>query len=122
MQQLFLVLHVLVAISLIVLVLLQQGRGADAGSGFGGGASGTVFGARGAASFLTRTTAMLATAFFISSLILAYFATQASGPTSVVENSVMEQVQTAPATDVPPPAAVEIIEDANDVPAAPVSE
>ena len=61
-----------VAAAIIGLVLLQRGKGADAGAGFGAGASGTVFGARGAASFLSRTTAMLAALFFVTSLALAY--------------------------------------------------
>jgi preprotein translocase subunit SecG len=70
------VAHVLVALSIIGLVLLQHGKGADMGSGFGGGASGSLFGATGSANFLSRTTAVLAAVFFVSSLALAYFATQ----------------------------------------------
>lgn len=72
MYQALTVLHVLIALGIIGLVMLQQGRGADAGAGFGGGASNTVFGARGSASFLSRTTAILAAVFFTSSLLLAY--------------------------------------------------
>ena len=71
------VLHVLMALAIIGLVLLQHGKGADMGSGFGGGASGSLFGATGSANFLSRTTAVLAAIFFVSSLALAYFATQA---------------------------------------------
>ena len=67
------------------LVLLQRGKGADAGAGFGAGASGTVFGARGSASFLSRTTAVLATLFFLSSLGLSYLYTQRKAPTSVMD-------------------------------------
>ena len=70
------VLHVLVALAIIGLVLLQHGKGADMGSGFGGGASGSLFGATGSANFLSRTTAVLAAAFFILSLALAYVATR----------------------------------------------
>ena len=70
------VLHVLVALSIIGLVLLQHGKGADMGSGFGGGASGSLFGATGSANFLSRTTAVLAALFFILSLALAYVATR----------------------------------------------
>lgn len=73
MIQALTVVHVLITLSIVGLVLLQQGRGADAGAGFGGGSSGSLFGARGAASFLSRTTAVLATLFFVSSLTLAYF-------------------------------------------------
>src|SRR5580765_4114891 len=70
------VLHVLVALSIIGLVLLQHGKGADMGSGFGGGASGSLFGATGSANFLSRTTAVLAAVFFVLSLALAYTATR----------------------------------------------
>ena len=69
------VVYVLVALAIIGLVLLQHGKGADMGSGFGGGASGSLFGATGSANFLSRTTAVLATVFFILSLLLAYLAT-----------------------------------------------
>jgi preprotein translocase subunit SecG len=72
---LIVVVHVLIALSIIGLVLLQHGKGADMGSGFGGGASGSLFGATGSANFLSRTTAVLATLFFLSSLGLAYIAT-----------------------------------------------
>jgi preprotein translocase subunit SecG len=72
MYQTLIVVHVLIALSIIGLVLLQQGRGADAGAGFGGGASGTLFGARGTASFLSRATAIMAALFFTSSILLAY--------------------------------------------------
>ena len=61
---------------IIGLVLLQHGKGADMGSGFGGGSSGSLFGATGSANFLSRTTAVLATVFFISSLGLTWIATQ----------------------------------------------
>ena len=70
------VTHVLVALAIIGLVLLQHGKGADMGSGFGGGASGSLFGATGSANFLSRTTAVLATIFFLLSLALAYVATK----------------------------------------------
>lgn len=88
----FLLIHVLVAIGLVALVLLQQGRGADAGAAFGSGASATVFGAQGSASFLSRVTAMLATGFFVTSLILGYFATQSVAPSSVMERLGTEEV------------------------------
>lgn len=71
MYQVILVFHVLLGLGIIGLVLMQQGKGADAGAAFGSGASGTVFGAQGAASFLSRTTAILATLFFMTSLGLA---------------------------------------------------
>ncbi len=98
LHNIILVIHVLISVALIGLILIQQGKGAEAGAAFGSGASGTVFGARGAASFLTRTTAILATLFFITSLTLAYLATMESKPVSAVEK--LEQIE-APVSDVP---------------------
>lgn len=69
-----LAIHIIVAIALSGLILIQHGKGADAGASFGSGAAGTVFGASGSANFLTRTTAVLATIFFITSLALAWHA------------------------------------------------
>jgi preprotein translocase subunit SecG len=90
------VIHVLLASGIVGLVLLQRGKGADAGAGFGAGASGTVFGARGSASFLSRTTATLAALFIGTSLALAYMgANRTEAPRSVIE-----RVQTP--SDAPP--------------------
>jgi preprotein translocase subunit SecG len=71
MYQVIIVVHVLLGFGVIGLVLMQQGKGADAGAAFGTGSSGSVFGAQGAASFLSRATAILATLFFMTSLGLA---------------------------------------------------
>ncbi len=101
-QTLAVVFHVLLAASIIGLVLLQRGKGADAGAGFGAGASGTVFGSRGSGSFLSRTTAILATLFFITSLGLSYLFSQRSEPTSVVDQLQTEQTVPAPAPAAPP--------------------
>ena len=84
-------LHVLLALVIIGLVLLQHGKGADMGSGFGGGASGSLFGATGSANFLSRTTAVLATAFFILSLALAYVATKKPVEAGGVMDAVRQQ-------------------------------
>ncbi len=73
MFTLFSIVYILVAATMIVLILLQRGEGADAGAGFGGGASGTVFGASGSASFLSRATAALAAIFFVVSLVMAIY-------------------------------------------------
>jgi preprotein translocase subunit SecG len=105
------VLHVLVALTIIGLVLLQHGKGADMGSGFGGGASGSLFGATGSANFLSRTTGVLAAVFFILSLALAYTATrrpteEGGGVIDVIRNK--QQVPAPaqkPAADVPQPPA-----------------
>jgi preprotein translocase subunit SecG len=66
------VVHVLVAIVLIVLVLIQHGKGADMGAAFGTGSAGSLFGSSGSANFLSRSTAVFATLFFITSLSLTY--------------------------------------------------
>jgi preprotein translocase subunit SecG len=80
------IFHVLIAAAIVGLVLLQRGKGADAGAGFGAGASGTVFGARGSASFLSRTTATLAALFIVTSLTLAYLDGRGpAAPTSVID-------------------------------------
>ena len=75
-------------------VLLQRGKGADAGAAFGAGASGTVFGARGSASFFSRATAFCATAFFVSSLTLAYLSSQSTAaPSSLLEDAPIVEVE-----------------------------
>ena len=81
--------HVIIAVIIIVLILLQKGKGADMGSAFGAGASGTIFGAKGSANFLSRTTAILATIFFITSLALAYL----NKGTVELESSVLDKIQ-----------------------------
>ena len=88
------VAHVITALAIIGLVLLQHGKGADMGSGFGGGSSGSLFGATGSANFLSRATAVLATAFFILSLALAYVATKRPVETG---GGVMDAVRSQPA-------------------------
>jgi preprotein translocase subunit SecG len=80
-----LVVQVLVAIALIALILMQHGKGADAGAAFGSGASATVFGARGSANFLSRTTAVLAVVFFANSLTLAYLAASVPEARSLID-------------------------------------
>jgi len=80
METLVWIVHLIVAITLIGLVLMQHGKGADMGAAFGGGSSGSLFGSSGSANFLSRTTAVLATLFFLTSLGLGYFALQNSKP------------------------------------------
>ncbi len=101
MYTILVVIQVLIAIALIALVLLQQGKGADAGAAFGSGASGTVFGARGSANFLSTATAWLAAAFFGVSLALAYFVNARSETKSLVDGIAAP----APAAVTPAPAA-----------------
>ncbi len=78
-------IFLVVCVALVVLVLLQHGKGAEVGAAFGSGASQTMFGSRGSASFLTRATAILATLFFVLSLLLAYLSAQNIEQASVVE-------------------------------------
>jgi preprotein translocase subunit SecG len=107
------VTHVLVALAIIGLVLLQHGKGADMGSGFGGGASGSLFGATGSANFLSRTTGILATIFFVLSLALAYVATKKP----VEPGGVIDAVRTRPAVEEKKPAP-----EAKPKPAAPATQ
>ena len=90
-QSIVLYVHLLVALMIIVLVLLQRGKGAEAGTGFGAGASGTVFGSRGSASFFSRATGVLATMFFATSLALGLSGPgQTTAPPSLLEGTVLE--------------------------------
>jgi len=96
---LLLVLHILIGCAVIGFVLIQHGKGADMGAAFGSGASGSLFGSAGSANFLSRTTAVLATLFFVSSLTLSYLA---SRPHTQVSGSLMDKV---PAVTASAPAA-----------------
>lgn len=121
METLILVVHVLVAIAMIAFILLQQGKGAEMGASFGGGSSQTVFGAAGAASFLTRATAVLAAIFFITSLSLAIFARKNSETFGMVPTVQAEAAKTEskPAGDVPAAPAAATKPAGGDVPVAP---
>ena len=74
MESIVITVHIVLAVVIVGLILIQQGKGAEAGASFGGGASQTVFGSQGTTSFLTRSTAILVTAFFVTSLTLAMYA------------------------------------------------
>jgi preprotein translocase subunit SecG len=95
------VVQVLVSAGLIGLVLLQQGKGADVGAAFGSGASGTVFGSRGSANFLSRTTAVLALVFFINSLALAYLVSGQQPRDESIVDDIPAATQPAPPEEVP---------------------
>jgi len=114
------ILQVISALAIVALVLLQRGKGADAGAGFGAGASGTVFGARGATTGLSRMTAIFAAIFMLNSLCLTYlFQRDArAAPTSLLDQV---PVATTPAVEQAAPAPAPL-PDANavPVPAAPV--
>jgi preprotein translocase subunit SecG len=95
-EVILLVIHVIIATAIIALVLLQHGKGADMGASFGSGSSGSLFGASGSANFLSRTTAVLATIFFASSLVLTYVYAHKSAPKGVLD-SVLKSAPAAPA-------------------------
>ncbi|MDD3530484.1 MAG: preprotein translocase subunit SecG [Gallionellaceae bacterium] len=96
------IVHVLVAATLVGLVLLQHGKGADMGAAFGSGASGSLFGASGSANFLSRTTAVLATAFFLTSMSLTFFSAQVKGPAAQPVGQTVPAAPAAPAAPVAP--------------------
>jgi len=115
-----LIVHILAAMAIIGLVLLQHGKGADAGAAFGagaaGGVSGSVFGAQGSSNFLSRTTAILATVFFVTSLSLAYLHQSSSDePKSIMERTTVTE-------EVKEPAPMEAPSDVPQLPQAPVSD
>jgi preprotein translocase subunit SecG len=103
LETLLLVVHLLVAVAVCGFVLLQHGKGADMGAAFGSGSSGSLFGAAGSANFLSRTTAVLATVFFLSSLGLTWFATTRSASRGAVPQGVMDTLPApaSKASDVP---------------------
>ncbi len=113
MESLIVIFHIIIAIAIIALVLLQQGKGADAGASFGGGASQTVFGSAGSGNFLTRSTSVLATLFFVTSFSLAYFAKEKA--TGLVDQGLPE-VQEVQILDTETP----VVEDAAQGSEAPV--
>ena len=99
LESILLAVHVVVALVVIGLVLLQHGKGADMGAAFGSGSSGSLFGAAGSANFLSRSTAVLATVFFLSSLGLTYLGSTRSSAVPTAEKSIMDTQ--APKSDVP---------------------
>jgi preprotein translocase subunit SecG len=97
LQSVMLAVHVLTAVALVVLVLLQQGKGADMGAAFGTGSAGSVFGAAGSANFLSRSTAIAATVFFVTSVALTYYGSRAPS----VSEGIMQGVTTPAKADEP---------------------
>jgi preprotein translocase subunit SecG len=127
METLVIVFHVLAAIAIIVLILIQQGKCADMGASFGSGASQTLFGSRGSGNALTRSTAILATVFFVTSLALSILARHTAERAGAV------QLPVAPATQTSAPAPAKPVDDipssehnsapaAGDIPTAPAEQ
>lgn len=103
LYQVIIVFHLILGIGVIGLVLMQQGKGADAGATFGGGASGSVFGAQGSATFLSKTTAIFATLFFITSLSLAVLSGSQHQKTDIMDAPSAPEIKSdVPLTQVQP--------------------
>lgn len=102
-----LTVQIMTALGMIGLILIQHGKGADMGAAFGSGSSGSLFGASGSANFLSRTTAVLAVIFFVSTLALAYFGNARPASTgSVLESPAATTVPVAPAPEAGSAAAI----------------
>jgi len=121
LHSVLLVIHFFCAISIVALVLLQRGKGAEAGAGFGAGASGTVFGARGASTALSRATAILAALFMVTSLSLAYVGTRKSAPSSSLLDQLSHQNQASQVVPAAPAAPRGGTPPSGTTPGAPVS-
>ena len=96
LESVLLVVHVIIALAICGLVLLQHGKGADMGAAFGSGSSGSLFGAAGSANFLSRSTAILAAVFFMSSVGLTWFASTRGKPGGLMEKAAIEKTVPAP--------------------------
>ncbi|HVS27816.1 MAG TPA: preprotein translocase subunit SecG [Burkholderiales bacterium] len=114
LETLIWIVHVLTALAIIGLVLLQHGKGADAGAAFGSGASGSLFGATGSANFLSRTTAVLAAVFCVTSLGLTYLSSHKGDSRGVME--LHKEVPVASPASKPAPPAAEGDSKAKDIP------
>ncbi|QYF92390.1 preprotein translocase subunit SecG [Massilia sp. PAMC28688] len=132
LQNLVVLVQVISALAIIILVLLQHGKGADMGAAFGSGASGSLFGASGSSNFMSKLTGASAAVFFVSTLILANFASErdtgvdggimerAAQPAPVTGPAAIPQaapVAPAPAAAVPPAPAATVAPATTDVPA-----
>jgi preprotein translocase subunit SecG len=122
-SNLLLVVHLVLAVTIVILVLLQQGKGSEMGAAFGGGSSQSLFGARGSANFLSRMTSILTACFFTTSLVLAYIYTHRADDISIMSGSILEQseemVSEQPESGVPAVEAEVQQPEEPDVPAAP---
>ena len=113
------VLQLLSALAMIGLVLVQHGKGADMGASFGTGASGSLFGATGSANFLSRSTAVAASVFFVCTLALAYFGS--AGRTAAPQASVLDEAAQAASAPAPAAAPASLVAPAASTPAPAVA-
>jgi preprotein translocase subunit SecG len=95
------VVHIVAAIVLVVLVLMQHGKGADMGAAFGSGSAGSLFGASGSANFLSRSTAIAAAVFFVTSLSLTYMYSHAGKQQGVMDKVDASKIQSKPVPAAP---------------------
>lgn len=109
-ENLILLIHVMLAVGVVVFVLLQRGKGAEAGASFGGGASQTVFGSTGSGNFLTKTTAILVTGFFVTSMALAFFAKERADSLNQINLPI--EAEQIPLIESEIPAGVDPVQDA----------
>ncbi|MGD0961155.1 MAG: preprotein translocase subunit SecG [Methylomonas sp.] len=100
LYQIIIVIHILLGMGIIGLVLIQHGKGADAGAAFGSGSAGSVFGAQGSATFLSKTTAIFAALFFSTSLGLAILSGYQGKKADIIDTISSEEVK-QPVSDVP---------------------
>ena len=124
MYQLIIIVHVLLGLGVVGLILMQQGKGADAGAAFSGGGASSVFGAQGASSFLSRTTAILAALFFTTSLGLAVLSGYENKPEDLMDKPAIvdpfedvpligERQPTQESTPVVTPTEIPVIDEGN---------
>ncbi len=114
-----LIVHVILAVAIIILVLLQHGKGADMGAAFGSGSAGSLFGSSGAANFLSRSTAICAALFFVTSLGLTYYHAPKSGGgimDGVMKNAPVTEPAKSPADSIPTSAPVPVPVPGNEAP------
>jgi preprotein translocase subunit SecG len=100
MSLVILIVHVLAAACVIGLVLMQHGKGADMGAAFGSGSAGSLFGASGSANFLSRSTAVFAVIFFISSMSLSYLSFEQSSSIGVMSTQELPSAEDVPVPEV----------------------
>lgn len=121
MEVAILVVHVIAALAIIALVLLQHGKGADMGAAFGSGSAGSVFGSSGSANFLSRTTAVIATIFFITSIGLTIVSSKKTTDKGIMTQPVEQPASSSLPSQIPtPPPSVPA--SAVPVPLAPAAE
>ena len=109
MEVLLIIFHILICLALVMIVLLQTGKGADMGATFGGGSSQTLFGSSGASTFLTKSTTMVAVAFMLTSLALAYLSSNKTGTSIMQDVKTPVEESAAPAGEAEAPVPVDEI-------------